>query len=44
MTHIKVEYRPRDLTHRCQGCGAWLTPSEARLVLAPPRDLSGGTP
>jgi hypothetical protein len=26
---IKIDYRPRDLTHRCQGCGEWLTEQEA---------------
>ena len=26
---IKIDYRPRDLTHRCQGCGEWMTAPEA---------------
>ena len=24
-----IDYRPRDLTHRCQGCGEWMTAQEA---------------
>ena len=24
-----IDYRPRDLTHQCQGCGEWLTAQEA---------------
>lgn len=25
---MQIDYRPRDLTHRCQGCGEWLTAAE----------------